>query len=374
MKNNKPNSKATALLALGLATCVVIGLVSSTAMKLASATFVMKNSKQPTKNPVVELLEDAIDTIIPDTPAETTPPADTNSSSSDSSSSSSSSDSSSSSGSSSETSTEAPTEAPTEAETKAPETEKETEAPKTEEETKAPETEAPEKEEETTDPVAVAKQNQAVVKLYKDVLTRAKLTGREPSFKKVTYRTLDRALWGFWLYQDVEENNASYFVAEEIAKANPLVVPKATKTTALAINNNVSACLLDVTKLDVITEAVKSASKEVLKDGTVKLVIVLNDEENPAPIKPTDKVAANFTSAMFPVVTAAQVRDAIGDKGIESVNLVYSDCSVELVYRPANGQIVSMKQVVKYEAAVEQGFITAKGTVTEVSDYSNFVY
>ena len=366
MKNNNPNSKATALLALGLATCVVIGLVSSTAMKLASATYVMKNSKQPTKNPVVELLEDAIDTIVPDAPADTTPPADTGNTSTDSSSETPTE-------APTETPTEAPTEAPTEEETKAPETEKETEAPTKEEETKAPETEAPEKE-ETTDPTAVAKQNQAVVKLYKNVLTRAKLAGREPAFKKVTYRTLDRAFWGSWRYKDVEENNADYFVAEEIAKANPLVVPKATKTTALAINNSASACLLDVNKLDVITEAVKSASKEVLKDGTVKLVIVLNDEENPTPIKATDKVAASYTSAMFPVVTAAQVRNAIDDDNIESVNLVYSDCSVELVYRPTNGQIVSMKQVVKYEAAVEQGIITAKGTVTEVSDYSNFVY
>lgn len=366
MKNNNPNSKVTALLALGLATCVVIGLVSSTAMKLASATFVMKNSKRPTKNPVVELFEEAIDTIIPDTTSSTTPPADTSSSSSGSSSS------------ATETTTEsttaATTESTTKAETKAPETEKETEAPKQEEETKAPETEAPEKEEETTNPVVIAKQNQAVVKLYKDVLTRAKLAGKQPSFTKVTYRSLERAIWGSWRYKDVEERNANYFVAQEIAKENPLVVPKATATTALAINNLSSACLLDVTKLDVVTEAVKSASKEVRKDGTVKLVIVLNDEENPTPIKPTDKTASSFTSAMFPVVTAAQVMKAVDDNKVESVNLVYSDCTVELVYRPSNGQIVSMKQVVKYEAAVEQGFITAKGTVTEVSDYTNFVY
>lgn len=364
MKNNKNNSKATALLALALVTCVVIGLVSSTAMKLASATFFMKNSKQPTKNPIVELLEDTIDTIIPEKPSETTPPSDTGSSSSDSSS-------------SSESTTVAPTEQSTETptETKAPETEKETDAPATEEETKAPETQAPQTE-TTTDPTEVVKKNQAIVKTYKDVLTRAKLLGREPSFTKTTYRSLERAFWGSWRYKNVEADNADYFVAEEIAKANPLVVPKATNTGELAINNKLYGCLLDVNNLDVISNAVKSASRETLKDGTVKLVIVLNDEENPTPIKNSDKKSASYTSAMFPVVTAEQVRIAIDDKMIESVNLTYKDCTVELVYKPSNGQIVSMKQIVKYEAAVEQGFsfITAKGTVTEVSDYYNFIY
>ena len=132
----------------------------------------------------------------------------------------------------------------------------------------------------------------------------------------------------------------------------------------------------------VITEAVKSASKEVLKDGTVKLVIVLNDEENPTPIKATDKVAASYTSAMFPVVTAAQVRNAIDDDNIESVNLVYSDCSVELVYRPTNGQIVSMKQVVKYaKCCIPTGetIIYAKPLSTQVKiftawDNTNYMF
>ena len=368
MKNNK----ATALLALALVTCIVIGLVSSTAMKLASATFFMKNSKQPTKNPVVELLEDAIDTIVPDSSSDSTPPSDTGNSSSGSSSSSSDS-SSSSSGSTDTPTTEQSTEAPTETETKAPETEKETEAPETEEETKAPATEAPQTE-ITTDPAAVAKKNQSVVKTYKDILTRAKLLGKEPSFTKATYRSLERAFWGSWRYKDVEANNANYFVSEESAKANPLVVPKATNTGALAIDNKLSGCLLDVTNLDFVSKAIKSASKETLKDGTVKLVIVLNDEENPAPIKNSDKTSASYTSAMFPVVTADQVTTAIDDNKIESVNLTYKDCTVELVYRPSNGQIISMKQIVKYEAAVEQGFITAKGTVTEVSEYYNFIY
>ena len=340
----KANKRFTTVLAMILASCVVIGLLSSTAIKLASATMLLKNSKIRE----IPIIGDIIDNVV-DQPAQPAPsPAPSTPSNS---------------GNSNTPATTKPTEAPT---TQAPATQAPTETEK--EETKAPETQAPE-----TEAGLTVAEKQAILKNYKDVVGRAKLKNAQPAFTKATYRSLKWDFFGNIFYKDVAGNNADYFVSEADAKATPVVVPGKTVTNALCIDNNYSACLLNANDADLIDEAIKDASKETLADGTVKVVIVLNDEENPAPLK-TGKAAESFTSTMFPVLTGEQVRVALDENGVEKVDLTYTNCTVELIYKPATGEIVSLKQTTNYVMDVENGYIPASGTVTEVSEYYNFVY
>ena len=196
-----------------------------------------------------------------------------------------------------------------------------------------------------------------------------------PGFTKVTYRSLSWDFLGGVFFGKVAANNPDYFVSESDAKASPVVVAKGVANTELGIPNKLYASLLDDENAEEISEAIKSATKEDIGNGKVKLTLVLNDEENPAPIKATDKKAANFTSKLFPVMTAGAFRvDIMDNDDVSAVSLNYTDCTVELVYAVSTGEIVSMKQIVKYTADVEMGVISGKGTVTETIEYSNFIY
>lgn len=354
----KDKKKLTALLAMLLTVCVVIGLLSSTTIKLASATLLMKNSKLKNIPIIGDIISDVVDQPIQSvddpTPAPA-PSAQTNSVTPTS------------------PATTKPTEAPS---TEAPTAQEPTSAK--EEETKAPETKPAEtKPAETkaseTEAGQSVEEKQAILKSYKDVVGRAKVKGRQPSFAKATYRSLKWDFFGGLFYKDVAGDHADYFVSEEAAKASPVVVPAKTVSDKLCIENADSACLVNANDTALVDKAVKSASKETLKDGTVKIVINFNEEENPTPLK-SGKTNGSFTSTMFPVLTGEQVRVAMNNKGVEQVDLTYKNCSVELVYKPATGQIISLKQTTGYVADVKNGYIPASGTVTEVSEYYNFVY
>ncbi len=350
----KANKRFTTVLAMILATCVVIGLLSSTAIKLASATLLLKNSKIKE----IPIIGDFLDDVV-DQPAQPTPsPAPSTPSNS---------------GSSNTPATTKPTEAPTTQApatqaptTQAPATQAPTEAEK--EETKAPETQASE-----TEAGQTVAEKQAILKSYKDVVARGKLKGAQPSFTKATYRSLKWDFLGNVFYKDVAGKNPDYFVSEGDAKANAVVVPGKVVSNALLIENNYSACLLNANNADLVDEAIKSASKETLDNGTVKIVIVLNDETNPKPLE-SGKASEGFTATMFPVLTGEQVRVAMDKDGVEKVDLTYTDCTVELIYKPATGEIVSLKQTTKYVMDVENGYLPVSGTVTDVSEYYNFVY
>ena len=118
----------------------------------------------------------------------------------------------------------------------------------------------------------------------------------------------------------------------------------------------------------------KFAQKEDLGNGTAKITIVLNDEANPAPIGVNDKKSDNFTSKMFPVITAETFRKGMDNDEVDYASLTYTNCTVELVYVIASGEIVSMTQTTSYVADVKMGFLPGAGTVTETSEYTNFIY
>lgn len=388
------NSRLKKIIAIVLATTVVVGIVSSSAIKLVAATYYMQTKRKLTTNiPVVNKIIDAVvgDNNIagPVTPApDTTAPA----------------------------TTEAPTTtAP--ATTEAPATEPDTtEAPSGDESTTAPVTadsgssggasdilgtitgllggidiggivdgiggviggiptpDSTTTTESTTESAESIAQKKDVLTRYNTVVQYAKKVGK-PAFTKVTYRTFDKGFTDSLILHSVQSANPDYFISKDNAEAAPIVVPGGRATTELLINNDYYACMLATADAG---DAIKSATIVKLEDGTQKITITLRDEVDPAVTPPESKKAASYTSAMFPVITsddfADMVRAGLSVATISSSSLTYKDCTVELIFNPVLNRIVSIKQTTTYAGSVKASILSAKGTVTEVSEYRDFDY
>ena len=216
-----------------------------------------------------------------------------------------------------------------------------------------------------------------VLNKYNTVVNYAKKIGK-PAFTKVTYRTLDKGMDAI-LMCNLQSANPEYFVSKENAEASPIVVPANTDTSELLINNESYAGML--AKADA-ADAIESATIVKLEDGTQKITITLREEADPAVTAPDAKEAASFTSAMFPVVTGEEfgnmVSAGLSVASLTSSNVTYKDCTVELIYNPDTGSIISIKQTTSYVGSVEGQLLIvpvgSKGTVTEISEYRDFDY
>ena len=216
-----------------------------------------------------------------------------------------------------------------------------------------------------------------VLNKYNTVVNYAKKIGK-PAFTKVTYRTLDKGMDAI-LMCNLQSANPEYFVSKENAEASPIVVPANTDTSELLINNESYAGML--AKADA-ADAIESATIVKLEDGTQKITITLREEADPAVTAPDAKEAASFTSAMFPVVTGEEfgnmVSAGLSVASLTSSNVTYKDCTVELIYNPDTGRIISIKQTTSYVGSVEGELLIvpvgSKGTVTEISEYRDFDY
>ena len=216
-----------------------------------------------------------------------------------------------------------------------------------------------------------------VLNKYNTVVNYAKKIGK-PAFTKVTYRTLDKGMDAI-LMCNLQSANPEYFVSKENAEASPIVVPANTDTSEFLINNESYAGML--AKADA-ADAIESATIVKLEDGTQKITITLREEADPAVTAPDAKEAASFTSAMFPVVTGEEfgnmVSAGLSVASLTSSNVTYKDCTVELIYNPDTGRIISIKQTTSYVGSVEGQLLIvpagSKGTVTEISEYRDFDY
>ncbi len=212
---------------------------------------------------------------------------------------------------------------------------------------------------------------------YNTVVNYAKKIGK-PAFTKVTYRTLDKNLDAVLMCK-LQSANPEYFISKENAEASPIVVPANTDTSEFLINNESYAGML--ANADA-ADAIESATIVKLEDGTQKITITLREEAAPAVTAPDAKEAASFTSAMFPVITGEEfgnmVSAGLSISSLTSSNVTYKDCTVELIYNPDSGRIISIKQTTSYVGSAEAQLLIApigsKCIVTEVSEYKDFDY
>ncbi len=248
--------------------------------------------------------------------------------------------------------------------------------------------------------------NKSALKSYSDVLVKNK-TAVKPGFTKTTERSLSLKGIAAAMYSDVKSEEA---VAEYLA-GETVTVAKGSATDELCLENLYKACVI-ATDDATVENAVESASKVNIKmvyiknnetgeivhgydkyaDGVdykfdyneddytyayevdaVKVVIEFKDEVNPTPIDANGKTDS-FIASVFPVVTGKQVLDAIYKAGATTADITYRDCSVELYYNQQNAKIYSLTQNINYDISVKDGYLTMNGTVSEVNKYNGFVY
>lgn len=206
----------------------------------------------------------------------------------------------------------------------------------------------------------------SIMTSYKAVTEKAKLGAL--NYTKTTERSIE---WNFindlfiGKVNNITVNDEQYF-------NNGVTVSGVTNKDPSFIINNRFACLIDTLDEGAVDEAVKSATKTALEDGNSKLVIVFNDETNPAALGYTDTDPEGFISSVLPVLSADQIKALFNEgisAGLTDVNVTYTDCSVEVVYNPATGDIISLVQVINYdvEASGTKSFST---TITEINTYT----
>ena len=393
MKNLENNSRLKKVIALLLVTTMVVGILSSAAIKLVASTYYMQTKRKLKTN--IPVVDQYIDNVVDDdniAGPQTTAPAVTAPATTQ------------------EITTVVSTEAPTEVESSEQTTAVQTTAPAGDSGSGSGDIlgtimgmlggldiggmvggigdligglgggsgeETTETTESTTESKESIENKKEVLNKYNTIVNYAKKIGK-PSFTKVTYRTLDKNFDAI-LMCNLAASNPEYFISKENAEASPVVVPANTDTSELLINNESYAGML--AKADA-ADAIESATIVKLEDGTNKITITLREEADPAVTAPDAKEAASFTSAMFPVITGEEfgnmVSAGLSIASLSSANVTYKNCTVELIFNPESGRIVSIKQTTSYVGSAEAQLliapISSEGTVTEISEYRDFDY
>lgn len=213
----------------------------------------------------------------------------------------------------------------------------------------------------------------AILAKYTELMNKAKTDS--PGFSKVEYQVIppEKAQFEGKIFNTILPIAGNFFKDEETARANPESKLKGEPMEWFPIYHNEKGCLLtDASKI-------KSASCTELPDGNVKITIVMNDEVNSEP----PLAAPTCESAVGSICTPIEmktVRDTLENDGAVKFiarnidfDLTYYDCTAELTYNPANGQLVSLDQFMHILIQIKDGTIvgsSAKGTAV----LDNYMY
>lgn len=215
---------------------------------------------------------------------------------------------------------------------------------------------------------------------YTEVMDKAKAEG--PAHKKVEFQAIpeDKVNFEGGVFDKILPIASNFFVTEEKARANPEIFEKGNDMYWFPPYRVKKGCMLtDVSKI-------KSASCTALADGNNKIVIVLNDETNSEPPAEGATSCDSAVGSMFsPVQRAEVVYTLENDKTVKFIikdlnfDLVYYDCTAELVYNPQTNEIVSLYQRMNILIKINSGkvlVLNAVGTaVLENNLYlTDFVY
>lgn len=259
--------------------------------------------------------------------------------------------------------------APTQPITQAPVTQAPTQAPSGD--TAPTETTAPSQ--ENTDTGALPTDAAEILAKYTELMNKAKTDS--PGFNKVEYQAIppEKAQFEGKIFNTILPIAGNFFKDEETARANPETKLKGEPMEWFPIYHNEKGCLLtDVSKI-------KSASCTELPDGNVKITIVMNDEVNSEPPGAAPTCASSVGSICTPIEMQT-VRDTLENDGavkfiVRNIDfdLTYYDCTVDLVYNPANNQLVSLDQYMHILIQINEGTVvgaSAKGTAV----LDNYMY
>lgn len=209
---------------------------------------------------------------------------------------------------------------------------------------------------------------------YTQVMDKAKSEG--PAHKKVEYQAIpeDKVSFEGGVFDKILPLASLFFTTEEDARANPEIREKGGDMYWFPVYKVSKGCLLtDASKI-------KSATCTEQADGNVKITIVLLDEDNPEPPPEGATSCDNAVGSLFTPIMLADVHNTLqNDSAVKFVvkdvdfDLNYYDCTAELVYNPANDQIVSLDHYMHILIKINSGKVLGMSAVgTAVLD--NYLY
>lgn len=209
---------------------------------------------------------------------------------------------------------------------------------------------------------------------YTEVMNQAKTDA--PGFTKVEYQNIpeEKAAFEGKVISTALPLLNSFFKDEATARANAETKAKGESMEWFPIYHNDKGCLL--------TDAscISSATCTDQGDGTVKISIVLNTETNSEPPAEGAASSSSFVGAMFTPIELATVNDILqNNTAVKLVarnidyDLIYHDCTVDLVYNPENNQIVSLDQFMHMTMSITGGTIIGSSAVG-TAELDNYMY
>lgn len=209
---------------------------------------------------------------------------------------------------------------------------------------------------------------------YTEVMNQAKSDA--PGFLKVEYQNIpeEKAAFEGKVMSTALPLLNSFFKDEETARANAENKAKGESMEWFPIYHNDKGCLL--------TDAscISSATCTDQGDGTVKITIVLNTETNSEPPAANAATSSSFVGAMFTPIELATVNDILkNNTAVKLVarnidyDLIYHDCTVDLVYNPENNHIVSLDQFMHMTMDIKGGTIVGSSAVGK-AELDNYMY
>lgn len=215
---------------------------------------------------------------------------------------------------------------------------------------------------------AQSKSNEEVLKIYTDLMNKAKAD--KPGYKKVEYQELpsdsaNRVISkGEGLIGTILKlvDSLDLMTSKETAEADPEIVEKGSDMRWFPVYKCEKGCYLT----DV--NAIESTKYEDLGNGKARITIELKDESNPEPMAEGATTSPSNVGAMFSPLSKADIDNTINGGAVQAVikevkySLVYHDCKAVVEYDTNTNQIIRLEQYMN--VAIQGG-----GKVLGISEF-----
>lgn len=204
----------------------------------------------------------------------------------------------------------------------------------------------------------------AILDEYTDVLNNLKTEA--PAFTKIRYQNLPTENQNLGtVAKIVLPIIERYVTSKDAADGVQYASGNADK---LPISNSSYGCLLTD------TEKIQNAYSEVLENGDIKLVITVQDENNPTPLSPGATETDSAVNAMFEPYNAAEQINAIAELALSNIDFNYTKCTAELVYNKKTKAVTSVKMTMNIDVTANAYITELKARIVDITEYTDFIY
>ncbi len=126
----------------------------------------------------------------------------------------------------------------------------------------------------------------------------------------------------------------------------------------------------------ILTDAtgVKNTYCEILDDGNYKIVMTLKDELNPPVLSPGATTSSSITNSVFDTYDALNQITSISELALNKIDFNYTDCTVTLVYNPANSKVESINMTMNIDITANTFLGDIKARIVDTVEYTEIKY